>query len=84
MERAHRQLRARLADRLRGDDADRQAELDQLAGREVAAVALGAAAAAAGARQHRPDADLLDAAFLDGRRLLLVDLVVDVDDDVAA
>ena len=43
VERAHRQLRARLADRLRGDDADRLAELDQLAGREVAAVALRAA-----------------------------------------
>ena len=39
VERAHRQLRAGLADRLRGDDADRQAQLDQLAGRQVAAVA---------------------------------------------
>ena len=65
VERAHRQLRARLADRLRGDDADREAELDQAPGREVAAVALGAAAAAARAGQHRTDADLLDAAFLD-------------------
>ena len=65
VERAHRQLRAGLADRLRRDDADRQAELDQLAGRQVAAVALRAAAAAAGAGQHRADADLLDAAFLD-------------------
>ena len=46
VERAHRQLRARLADGLRGDDADRQTHLDQLAGREVAAVALGAHAAA--------------------------------------
>ena len=43
VERPHRQLRARLADRLRRDDADRLAELDHLAGREVAAVALRAA-----------------------------------------
>ena len=84
VERAHRQLRAGLADRLRGDDADRQAELDQPPGREVAAVALGAAAAAAGAGQHRTDADLLDAAFLDRLGLLLVDVVVDVDDHAAA
>ena len=42
-------------------------------GREVAAVALGAAAAAARAGQHRTDADLLDAAFLDRRGLVLVD-----------
>jgi hypothetical protein len=39
VERPHRQLRARLADRLRRDDADRLAELDQLAGREVPAIA---------------------------------------------
>ncbi len=83
VERAHRQLRARLADRLRRDDADREAELDEPPGREVAAVALRTAAAAAGARQHRTDADLLDAAFLDVGRLLLVDLLVDVDDDLA-
>src|SRR4029079_16923626 len=53
VERTHRELRARLADRLGGDDADRQAELDQPSGREVAAVALRAAAAAARAGQHR-------------------------------
>src|SRR3989442_13157253 len=43
---AHRQLRARLTDRLRGEDARRLAELDQLAGREVAAVAHAADACA--------------------------------------
>ena len=63
VERAHRQLRARLADRLRGDDADRLAELDQPAGGEVAAVAALAHAAAGRAGQHRADADLLDAAL---------------------
>ena len=39
VERPHRQLRARLADRLGGDDADRLARPDHLAGGEVAAVA---------------------------------------------
>ena len=39
VERPHRQLRAGLADGLRGDDADRLADADELAGREVAAVA---------------------------------------------
>ena len=40
VERAHRELRARLADRLGGDDADRLADVDLVAAREVAAVAL--------------------------------------------
>ena len=39
VERPHRQLRAGLADGLGGDDADRLADADELAGREVAAVA---------------------------------------------
>ena len=83
VERAHRQLRAGLADRLRGDDADRLAELDQPAGGEVAAVALRADAAARRAGQHRADLHLLDAGVLDRRRLVLVDLLVDVDDRLA-
>ncbi len=40
VEGTHGELRAGLADGLRGDDADRFAELDHLAGRQVAAVAL--------------------------------------------
>ena len=39
VERPHGQLRAGLADRLRGDDAHRLADADQLAGGQVAAVA---------------------------------------------
>ncbi len=39
VERPHGQLRARLADRLGGDDADRLTRADHLAGGEVAAVA---------------------------------------------
>src|SRR5690606_23621336 len=42
VERAHRELRARLADRLRGDDTDRLADVHQAAAAEVAAVALAA------------------------------------------
>src|SRR5512143_1245759 len=39
VERTHGQLRARLADRLRRDDADRLAEVDHVTARQVAAVA---------------------------------------------
>ena len=39
MERSHRELRARFADALRRDDADRFAFFDALVGREVVAVA---------------------------------------------
>ena len=39
VERAHRELGARLADRLRRDDADRLADVDAVAAREVAPVA---------------------------------------------
>ena len=84
VERAHRQLRARLADRLRRDDADRLAELDQPPGGEVASVAARAHAAARRAGQHRADADLLDARLLHRRRLVLVDLLVDLDDGAGA
>ena len=66
VERTHRELRARLADRLGGDDADGLADLDQLAAGEVAAVAAAADAAAGLAGEHRADLDLLDTGFLDG------------------
>ena len=39
VERAHRELRARLADRLAGDDTDRFADVDLVAASEVATVA---------------------------------------------
>ena len=65
VERAHRELRARLADRLGGDDADRLADVDPVAAREVAAVAHGAHAAPGLAGEHGADDDLLDARFLD-------------------
>ncbi len=65
VERAHRELGARLADRLRRDDADGLADVDAVAAREVAAVAHRAHAATRLAREHRADDDLFDAGVLD-------------------
>src|SRR5262249_8585768 len=84
VERSHRQLRARLANRLRGDDAHSLTELDGTTGCEVPAIAALAPAAARRAREHRTDAHLLDAGFLHRRRLVLVDLLVDIDDRAGA
>ena len=61
VERTHRELRARLADRLRRDDADRFADVDRRAAREIAPVALAADAVGRLAGQHRTDAHLLHA-----------------------
>src|SRR6185312_13006493 len=62
VERAHGELRAGFADRLRGDDAGGFAELDEVAGREIAAVAIHADAVFAFAREHGTDFDFLHAA----------------------
>ena len=61
VERAHGELGARLADRLRGDDAHRLAHIDRRAAGEIAPIALAAAAAGGLAGQHRTDLDLLHA-----------------------
>src|SRR6267378_4469172 len=58
MERPHGQLGAWLADRLGGDDAHRLTDLDQLAGRQVAAIAQAADAFASLAGEHRAHLDL--------------------------
>jgi hypothetical protein len=58
VERAHRQLRAGFADRLRGDDADRFADIDRRTAREVAAVAF-AADAVVGLRRSEPNGSSL-------------------------
>src|SRR5438094_833419 len=81
VERPHRELRARLADRLRGDDADGLAEVDEMAARQVAAVALHADPLARLAGEHRADLHPLEARLLDGGHLGLVDLVVGLHDD---
>ena len=64
MEGTHRELRSRLADRLRGDDPDRHAGLDELAGGEVHAVAATADAEGGLAGHWAADLDLLDLHFL--------------------
>ena len=61
VERAHGELRARLADRLRGDDAHRLAHIDRSAAGEIAPIALAAAAAGRLAGEHRADLHLLHA-----------------------
>src|SRR6266851_7502308 len=66
VERTHRQLRAGLADRLRGDDADRLAVIDRRAAGQIAAVALAADAVDEFAGQRRADLHLLDAGLMDG------------------
>src|SRR5205823_9189250 len=76
VERTHRELRARLADRLGGDDADRFADLDELAASEIASVAAAADSAARFAGQHRTDLHLLDTSFLNRVREVFGDLVI--------
>ena len=65
MERAHRQLGAGLADRLGGDDADRLADIDPGAARQVTAIARAADAALGLAGQHRADLDRFDTRAVD-------------------
>src|SRR2546423_3634766 len=59
VERAHGELRARLADRLRRNDADRLAHVDRGAAGEIAPVAFAAHAVGGLAGEHRTDAHLL-------------------------
>ena len=61
----HRELGARLADRLRGDDADGHARLDELAGGQVHAVAAPADAQRRLAGHRAADLDLLDLHLLE-------------------
>ena len=60
VEGAHRELRARLADRLRGDDPDGLAHIDRRPAREIAAVALAANAVLGFAGQDGTDLNFLD------------------------
>src|SRR5208283_3396467 len=82
MEGAHRELSARLADGLGGDDAHRLADLHGAAGGQVAAVALAADAVPGLAGQHRPDGDFLYPGLVDLVGDLLGDLLVRGDDEV--
>ena len=65
VEGAHGELRARLADRLRRDDAHGLAHVDGRAAREVAAIALGADAVLGLAGEHRTDLHFLNAGGVD-------------------
>src|SRR3954452_5675290 len=60
VEGTHRQLGAGLTDRLGGDDTDRLADIDQLAGGQGAPVALGAGPDPAVAGEDRADLHLTD------------------------
>ena len=73
VERAHGELGARLADRLRRDDADRLAEIDRRAAGEIAPVALAADPVLGLAGEHRADADSLDLGLLDLLDVTLLD-----------
>src|SRR5258708_3829402 len=83
VERAHGELRARFADGLRGDDADRFAQFDHAAGSEIAAIAKRANAAAGFAGEHRTDAHALDTRALHLVRQLFGDFLVHVNNDAA-
>ena len=80
VERAHRQLRARFADALGGDDAHGHALFHQRAGGKVHAVAQGADAQRGVAGHRAADLDLLQAHLLDAAGDLDGDQVVFLDD----
>ena len=82
VERAHRELRARFADRLRGDNADCLADLDLCLIGEIPPIALHADAELRFAGQHAADGDAFADAF-DPLRELLVHGVVDMGDHLA-
>ena len=75
VERPHGELRARLADRLGGDDADRLADLDDPSGGQVPSVAEAADADLGLARDDRPDTDRFDAGGHDDRAQLVGELL---------
>ena len=83
VERTHGQLRAGLADGLRGDDADRLADVDELARRHRAAVAHRAHAGARRTGQHRADLHLGDARGQQRLDRRVAQVVTALDDHVA-
>ena len=84
VEGAQRELRARLADRLRGNDADGLTEVHDVHRGQVAAVAHAAETALRLTGEDGADLDHLDARLLDLRRLLFVDQLTSLDDQRAA
>ena len=80
MERTHRELRARLTNRLGTDDADRLADVHLVATTEISAVTHGAHAATLLAGQHGANQYPLDASRFDTGNANLVDLLVGLDE----
>ena len=83
MERAHRKLRARLANRLRRDDADRLADVGQGPTRKVTPVAQAAHAVLALAGKNGADPDRFHVGLLDALGSALVDHGPGLDDGFA-
>ena len=83
VERAKRELRARLADRLGGNDTDRFAEIDHVHGGQISAVAHAAQSTLRLAGEHRANLDRLDTRLLDRARRVLVDQLASLDEQRA-
>src|SRR5688572_12199478 len=81
VERAQRELRSRLADRLGRDDADGLAEVHHGHGRQVPAVAHPAQPALGLAGEHRTNLDVLDAGLFDVARRVFVDELTRLDEN---
>ena len=82
VERPHRELRARLADRLRRDDTHRFANVDEVAAGQVATVATATDAPQSLAGEDRADLDPLDARLFDLTHARLVEQLTLVADDL--
>ena len=83
VERAHGELRARLADGLGRDDTDGFAHVDRRTAGQIAPVALAANAVPGFAGQSRANADFLNPCILDGFDVLFLDQFALLDDDLA-
>lgn len=83
MEGTHGQLGTGLTDRLRGDDTDGLADVDELAGRHRAAVAGGADTGAGGAGEHGAHLHLRDAGLEQRLDLGVAQVVTALDHDGA-
>src|SRR5690606_24858370 len=83
VERTHRQLRARLADRLSRDDANCFADVHVVTTGQVAPVAHGAHAAPRLAGEHRANHDLFDARVLDATDRGFVEELVRLNDGLS-
>src|SRR6202023_2424834 len=84
VEGTHGQLGARLADRLRRNDADRLADVDAMPAAQIAAVALRANPVAGFAGDGRTHHDLIDAHLFQELDQLFVDQYAGFDEHLAA